>query len=99
VFVVTHTKRVPWERPGGTIFHFVNVGIESALAQGREAAGDRDVRIAGGAETIQEYLNTGLVDEFSVTLVVEGLVVRRLAQPLLGVPSGSLFTGRACGAG
>src|SRR6201996_1369870 len=68
VFVVTHGKRDPWERPGGTTFHFVDDGIESALDQAREAAGDRDVRIAGGAETIQEYLDTGLIDEFSITL-------------------------------
>ena len=68
VFVVTHTKRDPWERPGGTTFHFVNDGIETALALAREAAGDRDVRIAGGAETIQEYLSTGLVDEFTIAL-------------------------------
>src|SRR6201990_3292043 len=68
VFVVTHTKRDPWERPGGTTFPFVNDGIESALDQAREAAGDRDVRISGGAETIQEYLDTGLIDEFSITL-------------------------------
>jgi dihydrofolate reductase len=68
VFVVTHEKRDPWERPDGTTFHFVNDGIESALDQAREAAGDRDVRIAGGGKTIQEYLDTGLVDEFSVTL-------------------------------
>src|SRR6201996_6247667 len=68
VFVVTHEKRDPWERPGGTTFHFVNDGIETALDQAREAAGDRDVRIAGGAETIQEYLDTGLIDEFSITL-------------------------------
>jgi dihydrofolate reductase len=68
VFVVTHTKRPPWERPGGTTFHFVNDGIESALAHARDAAGDRDVRVAGGAETIQQYLNTGLVDELSVTV-------------------------------
>src|SRR6185437_4661968 len=68
VFVLTHTRRDPWERPGGTTFHFVNDGIESALLQAREAAGDRDVRIAGGAETIQQYLDRGLIDEFSVTL-------------------------------
>src|ERR687888_949653 len=68
VFVVTHTKRDPWERPGGTTFHFVNDGISSALDQAREAAGDRDVRIAGGAETIQEYLDSRLIDEFSITL-------------------------------
>jgi dihydrofolate reductase len=68
VLVVTHARRDPWERPGGTTFHFVNDGISSALDQAREAAGDRDVRIAGGAETIQEYLDSGLIDEFSITL-------------------------------
>jgi dihydrofolate reductase len=57
VFVVTHEKRDPWERPGGTTFHFVN-----------EAAGDRDVRIAGGGATILEYVNAGLIDEFSIAL-------------------------------
>ncbi|MFD5521691.1 dihydrofolate reductase family protein [Streptomyces sp. NPDC127066] len=68
VFVVTHTRRDLWERPGGTTFHFVNDGIEHALDQAREAAGDRDVRIAGGGATILEYLNAGLVDEFSIAL-------------------------------
>ena len=68
VFVVTHTGRDPWERPGGTTFRFVTDGVESALDQAREAAGDRDVRIAGGADTIQRYLDAGLVDEFSITL-------------------------------
>ena len=68
VFVVTHEKRDPWERPGGTVFHFVNDGIESALEQAQAAAGGRDVRIAGGAATILEYLNAGLVDEFTIAL-------------------------------
>ncbi|MFC9748799.1 dihydrofolate reductase family protein [Streptomyces niveus] len=68
VYVVTHTEREPWERLGGTTFHFVNDGIESALDQAREVAGDRDVRIAGGGATILEYLNAGLVDEFSIAL-------------------------------
>ncbi|WP_419995556.1 dihydrofolate reductase family protein [Streptomyces boninensis] len=68
VFVVTHEKRDPWERPGGTTFHFVNDGIESALDQAREAAGDRDVRVAGGGATILEYVNAGLIDEFSIAL-------------------------------
>jgi dihydrofolate reductase len=78
VFVVTHTKRDPWERPGGTTFYFVNDGIDSALRQAREAAGDRDIRISGGAETIQQYLNAGLIDEFSITLspVVFGAGIR-----------------------
>ncbi len=68
VFVVTHAKRDPWERPGGTTFHFVNDGIETALDQARQAAGDRDVRIAGGGATILEYVNAGLIDEFSIAL-------------------------------
>jgi dihydrofolate reductase len=68
VFVVTHERRDPLERPGGTTFHFVNDGIESALEQARAAAGDRDVRIGGGGATILQYLNAGLVDEFSIAL-------------------------------
>jgi dihydrofolate reductase len=68
VFVVTHEQRDPWERPGGTTFHFVNDGIASALDQAREAAGDRDIRIAGGGTTILEHLNAGLIDEFSIAL-------------------------------
>ncbi|MFF2942920.1 dihydrofolate reductase family protein [Streptomyces niveus] len=68
VYVVTHTEREPWERLGGTTFHFVNDGIESALEQAREVAGDRDVRIAGGGATILQYLNAGLVDEFTIAL-------------------------------
>ncbi len=65
---MTHEKRDPWERPGGTTFHFVNDGIETALGQAREAAGDRDVRVAGGGATIGEYVNAGLVDEFAIAL-------------------------------
>ena len=68
VFVVTHEKRDPWERPGGTTFNFVNDGIEAALDEAREAAGDRDVRIAGGGATILAYLNAGLIDEFTIAL-------------------------------
>ena len=68
VFVVTHETRAPWERPGGTTFHFVNDGIDTALDQARQAAGDRDVRIAGGGATILEYVNAGLIDEFSIAL-------------------------------
>src|ERR1700719_3470360 len=78
VFVVTHEKRGPWERPGGTTFHFVNDGIEIALDQARGAAGDRDVRIAGGGATILEDVNAGLIDEFTIPLspVLSGSGVR-----------------------
>jgi dihydrofolate reductase len=68
VFVLTREAREPWARPGGTTFYFVNDGIESALKQAREAAGDKDVRIAGGADVIRQYLNAGSVDELSIAL-------------------------------
>lgn len=68
VFVLTGQRRGPWVRPGGTTFHFVNDGIESALRQAREAATPRDVRIGGGARTIQQFLDAGLVDEFHIAL-------------------------------
>jgi dihydrofolate reductase len=69
VFVLTHQVRSPWERPGGTTFHFVNDGIESALRQAHEVAEGKDIRIAGGAHAIVQYLNAGLIDEFSIALV------------------------------
>jgi dihydrofolate reductase len=68
VYVLSHEKREPWVRPGGTTFHFVNDGPERALALAREAAGSRDVRIAGGADVIQQYLNLGVVDELEIAL-------------------------------
>lgn len=66
VFVLTHQVREPWVRPGGTTFYFVNDGIESALRQAQAVAGDRDIRIAGGANLVQQFLNAGLIDEFTL---------------------------------
>ena len=68
VYVLTHQKREPWVRPGGTTFYFVNDGPESALRQARAAAGSRDVRISGGADAIQQYLNLGVVEELEIAL-------------------------------
>ena len=68
VYVLTTEKREPWVRPGGTTFHFINDGPERALELAREAAGSRDVRIAGGADVIQQYLNLGVVDELEIAL-------------------------------
>ncbi len=98
VFVLTHEKREPWERPGGTTFYFVNDGIESALERAREAAGERDVRIAGGGATIVSYVNAGLIDEFSIALspvlfgaglrLFEGVDAGRVAlRPLRAEPT------------
>jgi dihydrofolate reductase len=68
VYVLTNQKRDPWVRPGGTTFHFVNDGPERALELARVAAGSRDIRIAGGADVIQQYLNLAAVDELEIAL-------------------------------
>lgn len=68
VFVLTHEQREPWVRPGGTTFHFVNDGPERAFELARSAAGDRDVRISGGADVIRQYLNLGAIEELDVAL-------------------------------
>jgi dihydrofolate reductase len=69
VFVLTHHPRAPLTMQGGTTFTFVTDGIESALAQAREAAGDGDVAIAGGAQTVNEYLAAGVIDELRLHVV------------------------------
>ncbi|CAN5225905.1 hypothetical protein BH18CHL2_BH18CHL2_03810 [soil metagenome] len=66
VFVLTHERREPLAKDGGTTFTFVHDGIESALSQARAAAGEKDVSLAGGAKTIQQYLNAGQIDEMQI---------------------------------
>lgn len=66
VFVLTHHARPPIAMEGDTTFHFVTGGIHEALDRAREAAAGRDVRIGGGANTIQQYLREGLVDELHI---------------------------------
>lgn len=67
-FIVTHYPRPPIEMKGGTTFHFVTGGIHDALARAREAAGDKDVRIGGGASTIQQFLREGLIDDMHIAI-------------------------------
>ncbi len=62
-FILTHYPRPPIEMLGGTTFHFVTDGIESALQQARAAAGDKDIKIGGGVETVKQYIQAGHVDE------------------------------------
>jgi len=69
VFVLTHYPREPLALEGGTTFHFVTDGIESALDQARRAAAGKDVSLAGGASAAQQYLNARLVDEMEISLV------------------------------
>jgi dihydrofolate reductase len=77
VFVLTHHEREPLVK-GQTIFHFVAGGIEAALEQAREAGGGKDVALGGGADTIQQYLMAGRVDEMwiNVAPVLLGGVTR-----------------------
>jgi dihydrofolate reductase len=69
VFVITHHEREPLEMKGGTTFHFVTDGIESALVQAREAAGGKDVSLGGGARAAQQYLAAGHVDQMDIHVV------------------------------
>ena len=69
VYVLTHHEREPLEFENGTVFHFVTDGIESALEQARATAGEEDIHLPGGAETINEYLAAGEVDELLLHVV------------------------------
>ena len=66
VFILTHHARDPVEMKGGTTFHFITDGVESALQQAKKAAGDADVMLWGGAQVINEYLAAGLLDELEL---------------------------------
>jgi dihydrofolate reductase len=66
VFVLTHEAREPEVKEGGTTFIFVTEGVEAAIDQAQTAAGDKDVSIGGGANTIQQFLRAGLVDELQI---------------------------------
>jgi dihydrofolate reductase len=68
VFVLTHHERAPLPMAGGTTFHFVTDGIESALAQARAAAGERDVDVAGGASTVRQAFAVGAIDELTLDI-------------------------------
>jgi dihydrofolate reductase len=69
VFVLTHHPRKPLEMEGGTTFHFVTDGINSALEQAQKAARGKDVAIGGGANVVQQYLKAGLLDEMEIHVV------------------------------
>jgi dihydrofolate reductase len=96
VFVLTHHARKPLEMLGGTTFHFVTDGIEAALERAFDAAGGRDVNLGGGAETAQQYLRAGLVDEMEIhvapVLLGDGC---RLFENLDGGPAGYECVGLA----
>src|SRR5436190_8233083 len=68
VFVLTHHAREPITMKGGTVFHFVTGGIEEALGLAREAEGELDIQVGGGASTVRQYLKARLIDEMHVAI-------------------------------
>ncbi len=89
VFVLTHHARAPIAMEGGTVFNFVDDGIDAVLERAFEAADGRDVRLGGGVSTIQQYLRAGLIDEMH--LVYVPILLRRgerLFDDLDGGPVG-----------
>ena len=108
-FVLTHHARAPIPMKGGTTFHFVTDGIESALRQARAAANGRDVRIGGGVATIRAYLRARLIDDLHLVVrpvllgegerLFEGLDLRALgyeaAEAIAGERATHLFVRRA----
>jgi dihydrofolate reductase len=87
VFVVTHRDREVLQRQGGTSFTFVTDGIERAVAMAREAAGGKDVAVAGGGTLLRQVLAAGLLDELEL----------HIAPVLLG--DGMRLFGAGSGAG
>jgi dihydrofolate reductase len=88
VFVLTHHPRRPLQMKGGTTFNFVTDGIESALAQAKDAAAGRDVWLAGGASVVNQYLAARLVDE--IDLSIAPVVLGAGARLFEGLERGAL---------
>jgi dihydrofolate reductase len=80
VFVLTHYAREPLMMKGGTTFYFITDGIESALDKAKASAQGRDVRIGGGAATVRQFLQAGLIDEMH--LAISPVLLGR-GEPLL----------------
>jgi dihydrofolate reductase len=91
VFVLTHHAREPVTKDNGTTYTFVTDGIEAALEPAREAAGDKDVLVAGGGETIQQYLAAGMIDEFEIHVAP---ILLAGGTPLFGDPGANASTPR-----
>lgn len=100
VFVLTHSRRPPLEMAGGTRFEFLAASPQEALELAAEAAGDRDVRIGGGADTVRQFLTAGLVDRLHVGIapILLGRGVR-LWENLRGLEEGYEVTGEVADSG
>lgn len=87
VFVLTHHARASIPMEGGTTFHFVTDGIESALRQAQNAARGKDIRIGGGVSTVHQYLHTGLIDERHLAMAPVFLGTGENLFPALDLPA------------
>jgi dihydrofolate reductase len=110
-FVLTHYERAPLVMKGGTTFYFVTDGIHSALEQAKAAAGDRNVRIGGGASTIRQFLSERLIDEMHLAVspvflgrgekVFDGIDMRALgyevAETVAGERAAHMFIHKRAG--
>jgi len=87
VFVLTHHARRSVEMKGGTVYHFVTNGVEAAYERAVEAAGGKDVLVAGGASTVRQYLRAGLIDEmhYAVAPILLGGGERLFDDDLAGL--------------
>lgn len=83
VYVLTHYPRAPLEMEGGTTFHFVTGGAAEALRLAKASAGNKDVRVGGGAATIRQYIQAGLLDELH--LVISPVLLGSGEHLLLGL--------------
>jgi dihydrofolate reductase len=81
--VLTHHARKPVQMDGGTTFHFVTDGIRSALERAKASAKDKDIRIGGGASTIRQFLEAGLIDQMHIA--VAPVLLGEGAQLLAGL--------------
>lgn len=95
VFVLSYKERKPIEMEGGTTFFFITDGIESALSQAKKAAGNRDVKIMGGANTVNQYLAAGLIDELWLHIVP--VTIGAGTRLFEGVPNLTLEAGEISG--
>jgi dihydrofolate reductase len=93
VFPTRTFRAMHGDLEGGTVFHFVTEGIEVAMQRARQAAGELDIKIGGGVDTVRQYLRAGHVDE--ILYAVSPVVLGRGEAVFNGIDLRGLGTGSA----